>query len=43
MALQTKKRWAQLKVGLLAISALCILAVLIFLMTSSYRSVHQAQ
>jgi len=35
MALQTKKRWAQLKVGLLAISALCILAVLIFLMTSS--------
>jgi len=35
MALQTKKRWAQLKVGLLAISALCILAFLIFLMTSS--------
>ena len=35
MALQTKKRWAQLKVGLLAISALCILAVLVFLMTSS--------
>jgi phospholipid/cholesterol/gamma-HCH transport system substrate-binding protein len=35
MAQQTKKRWAQLKVGLLAISALCILAVLIFLMTSS--------
>lgn len=35
MALQTKKRWAQLKVGLLAISALCILAALIFLMTSS--------
>src|SRR5260221_1688076 len=35
MALQTKKRWAQLKVGLLAILALCILAVLVFLMTSS--------
>ena len=35
MAQQTKKRWAQLKVGLLAISALCILAVLVFLMTSS--------
>jgi phospholipid/cholesterol/gamma-HCH transport system substrate-binding protein len=35
MALQTKKRWAQLKVGLLAISALCILAALVFLMTSS--------
>ena len=35
MALQTKKNWAQLKVGLLAISALVILAVLIFLMTSS--------
>ncbi len=35
MALQTKKRWAQLKVGLLAISSLCILAALIFLMTSS--------
>src|SRR6266478_7146628 len=35
MALQNKKRWAQLKVGLLAISALCILAVLVFLMTSS--------
>ena len=35
MAQQTKKRWAQLKVGLLAISALCILAFLVFLMTSS--------
>jgi phospholipid/cholesterol/gamma-HCH transport system substrate-binding protein len=35
MALQTKKKWAQLKVGLLAITALCILAFLIFLMTSS--------
>src|SRR5437868_5312269 len=35
MAQQTKKRWAQLKVGLLAIFALSILAVLIFLMTSS--------
>jgi phospholipid/cholesterol/gamma-HCH transport system substrate-binding protein len=35
MALQTKKRWAQLKVGLLAIAALSLLAFLIFLMTSS--------
>lgn len=35
MAQQTKKRWAQLKVGLLAITALSLLAVLIFLMTSS--------
>ncbi len=35
MALQTKKRWAQLKVGLLAITALSLLAFLIFLMTSS--------
>jgi phospholipid/cholesterol/gamma-HCH transport system substrate-binding protein len=35
MPLQTKKRWAQLKVGLLAVTALCILAFLIFLMTSS--------
>jgi len=35
MALQTKKRWAQLKVGLLAIFALALLAFLIFLMTSS--------
>lgn len=35
MALQTKKRWAQLKVGLLAIFALSLLAFLIFLMTSS--------
>src|SRR4029078_3802371 len=35
MALKTKKRCAQLKVGLLAISPLCILAVLVFLMTSS--------
>ncbi|MDP8989314.1 MAG: MlaD family protein [Acidobacteriota bacterium] len=35
MAQQTKKRWAQLKVGLLAICALALLAFLIFLMTSS--------
>jgi phospholipid/cholesterol/gamma-HCH transport system substrate-binding protein len=35
MALQTKKKWAQLKVGLLAITALAILAFLIFLMTST--------
>ncbi|HSR08204.1 MAG TPA: MlaD family protein [Bryobacteraceae bacterium] len=35
MAQQTKKRWAQLKVGLLAVTALALLAVLIFLMTSS--------
>ena len=35
MALQTKKRWAQLRVGLLAIGALALLAFLIFLMTSS--------
>jgi len=35
MALQTKRRWAQLRVGLLAISALAVLAFLIFLMTSS--------
>lgn len=35
MALQTKKRWAQLKVGLLAIGALSLLAFLIFLMTST--------
>jgi phospholipid/cholesterol/gamma-HCH transport system substrate-binding protein len=35
MALQTKKKWAQLRVGLLAIGALALLAFLIFLMTSS--------
>ena len=35
MAQQSKKRWAQLKVGLLAICALSLLAFLIFLMTSS--------
>ena len=35
MALQTKKKWAQLKVGLLAIAALSLLAFLIFLMTST--------
>jgi phospholipid/cholesterol/gamma-HCH transport system substrate-binding protein len=35
MALQTKKRWAQLRVGLLAIAALSLLAFLIFLMTST--------
>src|SRR5579863_5376981 len=35
MALQNKKRWAQLKVGLLSIFALALLAFLIFLMTSS--------
>jgi phospholipid/cholesterol/gamma-HCH transport system substrate-binding protein len=35
MAQQTKKRWAQLKVGFLAIFALALLAFLIFLMTSS--------
>jgi len=35
MALQQKKKWAQLKVGLLAVVSLCILAFLIFLMTST--------
>ena len=35
MALQTKKKWAQLRVGLLAITALGVLAFLIFLLTSS--------
>ena len=35
MPTQEKKRWAQLKVGLLAVSALALLAFLIFLMTSS--------
>ena len=35
MALQEKKKWAQLKVGLLAVVSLCILAFLIFLMTST--------
>ncbi|MDP9112770.1 MAG: MlaD family protein [Acidobacteriota bacterium] len=35
MPQQTKKRWAQLKVGLLAMFALALLAFLIFLMTSS--------
>jgi phospholipid/cholesterol/gamma-HCH transport system substrate-binding protein len=35
MPTQEKKRWAQLKVGLLAVTALALLAVLIFLMTSS--------
>ena len=35
MPTQEKKRWAQLKVGLLMVSALVLLAVLIFLMTSS--------
>ena len=39
MAQQAKKSWAQLKVGLLAILALSILAVLIFLMTSSFSGV----
>jgi len=36
MPLQTKKRWAQLRVGLLAIAALSLLAFLIFLMTSTH-------
>jgi phospholipid/cholesterol/gamma-HCH transport system substrate-binding protein len=35
MPTQEKKRWAQLKVGLLAVSALALLTFLIFLMTSS--------
>src|SRR6266852_3684009 len=35
MPTQEKKRWAQLKVGLLAVSGLALLAVLIFLMTST--------
>jgi phospholipid/cholesterol/gamma-HCH transport system substrate-binding protein len=35
MPTQEKKRWAQLKVGLLAATALALLAVLVFLMTSS--------
>ncbi len=35
MASQEKKRWAQLKVGMLAIVALLILTFLVFLMTSS--------
>ncbi len=35
MALQTKKKWAQLRVGLLAIIALVLLSFLIFLLTSS--------
>src|SRR5579863_5265778 len=35
MPTQEKKQWAQLKVGLLAVTALALLAVLIFLMTSS--------
>jgi phospholipid/cholesterol/gamma-HCH transport system substrate-binding protein len=35
MALQTKKKWAQLRVGLLAVAALALLSFLIFLMTSS--------
>lgn len=36
MPLQTKKKWAQLRVGLLAIAALSLLAFLIFLMTSTH-------
>ena len=35
MALQTKKKWAQLRVGLLAITALALLVFLIFLLTGS--------
>src|SRR4051812_8928246 len=35
MPTQEKKRWAQLKVGLMAAAALALLAFLIFLMTSS--------
>ena len=35
MPTQEKKHWAQLKVGLLAVTALALLAFLIFLMTSS--------
>ena len=35
MALQTKRRWAQLRVGLLAITSLALLAFMIFLLTSS--------
>jgi len=33
MAIQTKARWARLKAGILAIAAMVILAVLIFLIT----------
>ena len=35
MPTQEKKRWMQLKVGLLAATALALLGTLIFLMTSS--------
>ena len=35
MAIQTKAKWAQLKVGILAIVAMVILAVLIFLITGN--------
>lgn len=35
MALQSKKKWAQLKVGLMAIVAIAMLAFLIYLMTGS--------
>lgn len=35
MAREQKKKWAQLKVGLMALIALCTLAFLIFLMTST--------
>src|ERR1700692_497398 len=35
MAIQTKAKWAQLKVGLMAIVAMTILAVLIFLITGN--------
>src|ERR1700691_2599861 len=36
MPSQEKKRWAQLRVGLLATGALIILAVLVFVLTSSH-------
>src|ERR1700680_23927 len=36
MPASTKAKWAQLRVGLMAIAALTILAVLIFLMTSTH-------
>ena len=33
MAIQTKARWARLRVGILALAAMAILAILIFLIT----------
>ena len=35
MAIQTKVKWAKLRVGILAVAALVILTILIFLITGN--------